>query len=536
MDEFDYIVVGAGSAGCVAAGRLVAEQGARVLLLEEGAQDRGMLIKMPAGAFKIMTGAGGFLKTYRSVPQASLDGRSIDIAQARVLGGGSSVNALVYTRGAREDYDAWDRELGGAGWGWNDILPHFKRQEGNQRLSNDSHGSAGPLKVSDFRNICRISEIFIPTMEALGIQRTDDFNAGDERGVGFFQGTLFRSKRFSAANAFLDPVRTDKNLSLKTNAAVTRIVIEDGRAVGVEFRHAGRSRVARCRRDIILAAGAYASPKLLLLSGIGPAAELARHGIAVQQDLPGVGQNMQDHPIVTLAAYTKGRYGYFGEERGFRLILNLIRYFSAGKGPIASNGSESVAFVNLDDPSALPDLQIYNIGTMWLAPGQGTPDHGLTLMAGLVRPKSRGWMRLSSANPLDPVEISPNFLEDPDDLRRLVAGFRYMRTVLAARPLADIVRRELVPGNDVASEEDIIRYVKASTITNYHPVGSCRMGRRDDPMAVVDAELKVRGVAGLRVFDASVFPLIPSANTNAPTMAVADRGVDILLGHASVRV
>jgi choline dehydrogenase len=299
LEEFDYIVVGAGSAGCVAAGRLVAEQGAHVLLLEEGAHDRSMLIKMPAGAFKIMTGAGGFLKTYRSVPQASLDGRTVDIAQARVPGGGSSVNALVYTRGAREDYDAWDLGLGGAGWGWNDILPHFKRQEGNQRLSNDSHGSAGPLKVSDFRNICQVSKIFIPTMEALGIQRTDDFNAGDERGVGFFQGTLFRSKRFSAANAFLDPVRADKNLSLKTGAAVTRIVIENGCAVGVEFQHAGRSQVARCRREIILTAGAYASPKLLLLSGIGPGAQLARHGIAVRQDLPGVGQNMQDHPIVS---------------------------------------------------------------------------------------------------------------------------------------------------------------------------------------------------------------------------------------------
>lgn len=386
--------------------------------------------------------------------------------------------------------------------------------------------------MSDPFHSCAMSEIFVEAMQSLGWRRNADFNYGDQRGVGFFQLTAGKARRCSAANAFLDPIRSDKLLKLVTRAKVTRILFDGMRAVGVEYSCAGVTRRARCRGEVILTAGALETPRLLMLSGIGPAGELRRHGIEMRRDLPGVGQNLQDHNLVTLAARTNGEYGYYGDDRGLKLVRNVLNYALRGKGPIASNGSESAAFINLDDAAAQPHLQIYNVGTMWLAPGQGEPGPGVTLMANLNRPHSRGVVRLKSASPDDKAEISPNFLSDHRDLELMVRGLRYLRTILATGPMAAAVRQEIVPGPAVDSDEAIAEYCKASTMTNYHPCGTCRMGSDDDEGAVLDPQLRVRGVEGLRVFDASMMPLIPDANINAPVMAAADMGVSRMMGRA----
>jgi choline dehydrogenase-like flavoprotein len=511
----------------------VVGHGARVLLLEAGGDNRDMLLDMPAGAFKILFGKSNHIRRFQSVPQPSLDGRTIEMIQGNVIGGGSSINALAYTRGVRADYDAWDRSVGGAGWGWEDLLPYFTRQESNSTLGAPAHGTVGPLRVGNSPNICKSSKLFVDALQALGVPFNRDFNSGDEGGVGYFQTTSAGAKRCSAANAFLDPIRTNLRLTVKLAAVAVRLIFEGLRAVGVEYLQEGRKLRAYCSAEIILTAGAYATPKLLLLSGIGPAEELQRHGIAVKQDLPGVGRHMQDHNMVPLAARTTGRYGYYGDDRGMRLVSNFIRYRLFGTGPIASNGSETAAFVDLDGAPD-PTLQIYNVGTMWLPPDQ-KPGPGLTLMANLIKPKSQGWMRLRSADPLDPPEFSTNYLDHPDDLALLVRGFRYLRAILRTKPLADIVETEQLPGASVEDDEQIKAYCKATTYTNYHPVGSCRMGLPTDPMAVLDPLLRVRGTEKLRVMDASMMPLIPSANTNAPVMAVADRGIDLMMGRASLR-
>jgi choline dehydrogenase len=532
-ERFDYIVVGAGSAGCVTASRLVRDHGARVLLLEAGRRDTHPMFRMPAGFIRLLRGSP-HVTFHRTVAQPQLGGRVLEIPQARVLGGGSTVNGLVYMRGRAADYAEWDVASGYAGWSYGDLLPHFRRLEGNQRLDDEWHGADGPLKVSDHTSRCALSDAFVEAVASLGVARTTDFNGARQEGVGCMQLTAHAGRRCSAAEAFLRPVLHDSRLTLRTEALVTSLTFEGGRVTGVQFRHGGALHTAHAEREVILTAGAFVTPKLLMLSGIGPADELRRHGIGVRVDLPGVGRNLQDHHEVPVMAATRGAYGYFGQDRGLNLVRNVLQYLLFRTGPVTSNGVEACAFIDPDGTGEGASLQLYCVPTIYMDRGNTAvaPTHGVTLNACLLRPKARGSVRLASANPDDPPLIDIGFLRDEEDVRLSVAGLRYAREVLAAAPLRDMVSAELLPGRGVVSDADLREHCKRTVKTNYHPVGTCRMGTEDDPLAVVAPDLRVRGVEGLRVFDASMMPNIVSGNTNAPVMAVADRAVALMTGEA----
>jgi len=521
----------------VTTARLVQEFGARVLLLEAGPPDNHRLIDMPAGFVKLLFRPSPFVKVYESEPQPPLDGRTVSIMQGHVLGGGSSVNAMTYTRGVPADYARWEEATGRAGWDWASLLPYFRKQEGNQRLNTQAHGIEGPLKVSDAHHpICDASRAFLHTLQELGVGYVPDVNGGSQEGVSLVQSTTYRGRRCSAARAFIDPIRADPRLTLKCKAAVTRVLFEGLRAVGVEFVEAKGRAVERVYADneIILTAGAYASPKLLMLSGIGPADRLAELGIDVRANLPGVGQNMQDHNSVSLVARSRSACGYFGEDRGARMLKNGLQYLWFGSGPVASTSSEVMAFVRTPEAGPEPNLQLYCAPVMVSTPLLLPPNaHGLTLIANLVTPQSRGSMRLRSSDPAAPPIIDPNYFGDLRDLRALIDGLRYLRTITDTAPMKRLIEQVLGPDPAIQSDGELGAYCKAVTTTNFHPVGSCRMGLDSDPSSVLTPKLKVRGVDGLRVFDASMMPCIISANTNAPVMAVADRAVDLMMTGAT---
>lgn len=532
--QYDYIVVGGGSAGCVAAARLVRDFGARVLLLEAGLGDGNPLIRIPAGFSKLMTPRSRYYTHHWSVPQEHLGGRSVPIMQSRVLGGGSALNAMTYMRGTRADYDRWDAMLGGGGWSWQGMLPYFIRQEANQRLGAPYHGVDGPLPVSDPHHpISTISRAFVLALQDKGLPYTTDFNAGSTRGVGILQSTTFMGERWSAARAFLGPLRNSPQLSIRLRARVVGITFDRDRAVGVEYvvgesRHVQR---ARCNEEVILSAGCFSSAHLLLLSAIGSADDLRKHSIAVRAHVPGVGQGIQDHNDARIAVRTHANDGYSGEDCGWRMLRNGLQYALFNSGPATSTGSEVTAFINPSDFHAEPTVQFYCLGRITGRSG-GRPPVGATLVANLIAPKSRGTMRLASADPAVLPLIDPNWLSDPDDLRHLAQGVRFLLETSERKPLGRRIAQTLEIQTS-ASDRDIEEYCKRVTGTNWHPVGSCRMGRAYDTRAVVDTELRVRGVSSLRVFDGSIMPTIVGANTNAPIMAIADRGVDLMMGVQS---
>ncbi|MCR9088843.1 MAG: GMC family oxidoreductase N-terminal domain-containing protein [Rhodobacteraceae bacterium] len=535
METFAHIVVGGGSAGAAAAARLARESGGRVLLLEAGHSHRHPLLDMPPGIFKMIKGSK-FMRYHRSEPQSHLEGRVHDIPQGHVLGGGSSVNAQVYMRGRPSDYDAWDECLRGSndgvGWGWNDVLPYFVGMEGNNRLAGDLHGTDGPVLVSDPGHIDDMSRWFVQAVQHLGAPYNTDFNGPTQQGVGFYQFTNRAGRRSSSAYAFLAPLEHDPSLTVRLQSEVTRVLIEQDRAVGVEYHDGSGLHCVRSEGDVLLAAGALVTPKILMLSGIGPEDHLRDHGIGPVCPLAGVGANLIDHPEVPITAFANGPYGYFRQGDGWRMLRNGLQFKLFGSGPVTSAGVEAGAFVNPSDADADPTIQAFCVPIVYLdrdALDEVEDSYGLTVTTVVVKPKSRGTVRLRSGDPADMPRISPNLLRHPDDMDEMILGQRYFRRAFTTAPLAERIREIVIP---TADDDDTLRaHCKRFVKTNYHPAGTARMGADGDPLAVLDARMRVRGIDGLRVCDMSAVPDINAGNTNAPAMMLGARCADLVLGR-----
>ncbi|GAA0573020.1 choline dehydrogenase [Paractinoplanes ferrugineus] len=531
---YDYIVIGAGAAGCVLANRLSADPGTSVLLLEAGGRDVSPLVHIPAGFSMLMGTKANWI--FDTVPQKFMRGRRMFLPQGKVLGGSTAVNAMLYVRGNRGDYDGW-RDLGNKGWGYDDVLPYFKVQERNERLAGEYHGVDGELNVADQVQHNPMSNAFVRAAQEAGIPYTADPNGATQEGVFYHQVTQRKARRESAATAFLHPVRKRRNLTVRTGADVTRILVTDKRAHGVVFASGGKQFKVEATREVILSAGAINSPRLLLLSGIGPADELRAIGIEPVHDLPGVGKNLHDQLEVYITAEAAEPVTYSGENRPHRAALHALQYLLYRTGPATATITEAGAFVHSSDDVAYPDIQLHMLPAyvVWkdLARSADKVDgHGITILACHIRPKSRGEVTLTCADPAAPPAVNPNYLSHPDDLDVAVKGFRWIRKVLAAEAFRPYLKQERLPGRQVETDEEIRDFIIQWGKTDYHPVGSCKMGV--DELAVVDPELRVRGIDGLRVIDSSIMPSIISGNTQAPSMMIGEKGAALVLGREPV--
>jgi len=522
---FDYVIIGAGPAACVLAYRLSADPSVRVLVLEAGARRPSLLRRTLARVTN--WASAGQLWPYETVPQPALHGRRIYLPQGKALGGASAVNAMTYIRGHPGDYARW-QEAGSTGWDPATVLAAFKRLEHNHAIADEFHGRDGPLSVSDQVRPHRLSRAFVGTARELGLPETRDFNGATQEGLGLYQVTQRKGRRCSAADAFLHSARARRNLTVLTGACATRIVVAGGRAAGVEFRRAGRPALARADAGVIVSGGAINSPKLLLLSGIGPADELRRRAIPVVHDLPGVGRSLQDHLNVQVIARCRDSTTYDHWDRPLRLLRFGLQYLLFNSGIATSNLCEGGGFVRSAPHLPAPDLQLHFMPLIWRDYGRAPHhDSGVTLEIALLRPESRGRVTLASSDPeADPL-IDPAYCTVPGDLARLVDGIRRGREILAAPSLAHWTTGELYPGVDVRSDADLEAYVRETAVTAYHPVGSCRMGV--DDLAVVDPRLRVRGLEALRVVDVSIMPSIVSGSTQAPAMMIGEMGASMML-------
>lgn len=518
---YDFIIVGGGSAGSVMAARLSEMPDARVLLLEAGSRDSHPFYHLPAGFAKMTKGIGSW--GWHTVPQKHMNGMVIPFTQAKVLGGGSTVNAQIYTRGNALDYDAW-RQSGCDGWGYEDVLPYFRKSEDNDTFENHYHGKGGPLGVSQPSAPLPICEAFFEAAGQVGIPRNPDFTGASQDGVGYYQLTQKNVRRSSTSVAFLKPARKRPNLTIRTDAQVTRIVIENGRAVGVELAGEG---IVRAEAEVILSSGAFGSPRLLMLSGIGPADHLSSVGIPVIFDQPGVGSNLQDHLDLFLIAECTGPHTYDRYTKPHWQLLAGLQYLLARKGPVASSLFETGGFWYADPNAASPDIQFHlGLGSGIEAGVASMPDGGVTLNSAYMRPRSRGTLRLASSNPADAPLIDPNYWHDPIDREMSIRGLKLAREIMQQDALKSFIKAERLPGPEVRTEQDHFEYACKHAKTDHHPVGTCRMGVDDD--AVVDTALKFRGIDGLRIVDASVMPTLISSNTNAATIMIAEKAADLV--------
>ncbi|MGV3490227.1 MAG: GMC family oxidoreductase [Devosia sp.] len=531
---FDFIIVGGGSAASVAASRLVGEFGYSVLIIERGPRRTNGIMAMPAGYMKYLA-KDTFLEMHRTVAQPQLGGRAPIVPVAKALGGGSAVNAMVYMRGQKEDYDGWAKGLGGNGgeWSYDDILPHFTGMEDNRRFNNRFHGNGGRLKVADPGYISSTTEYFMLAAQGLGHAYNPDFNGERQNGVGIMQHTFGQWGRYrqrsDAKRAFLDPLKRDRRLTIVTEARVDRIIIENGVAVGVAYSRDGDPHEVRAAREVLVAAGTYNSAKLLMLSGIGPADHLDDFQIPVIADLPGVGSNLMDHHEVPVIATTKAKSGYFGQDSGWPMIRNGLQYLLFNSGPVTTTGIESCLFYD-PDGGERPTIQLYCAPIVYQDRdvSKAKPTWGVTLTSCVLRPKARGTVRLRSADPAAQPLVDPNFFGDPEDLRLTLASMRHARRLLATEPFLSKIREEILPGRGVTDLAGMTRFAQETVKTNYHPSGSLKMGRDDDAMAVVNSRLKVRGIERLRVIDCSIIPAIPSANTNAIALAIGSKAAQMI--------
>src|SRR3954454_2140639 len=527
MADYDFIVVGAGSAGCALANRLSADPSVRVLLLEAGGSDRKMNIRIPVGFAKQFRTDLDW--NYESEPEPSLIGRSMYLPRGRSLGGSSSMNAMIYMRGHRSICDTWATKDGATGWSYDDVLPYFKRSENNESIRDEYHGQGGELNIADPTWSSTLSEPFVEAAEAVGIKRNDDFNGAEQEGAGPLQLTQKRGRRWSAADAFLHPVEDRPNLTVVTNAHVHRILLDSGRAIGVEYHEKEGVVSAHAEHEVILSAGAFNSPQLLMLSGIGPADHLRENGIDVAVDSPHVGKHLQDHPLMTVTY----------ECRDTKTLLeatkpqHLVHYIAGrGKGMLSSNVAEAGAHVRIREGIDAPDFQLLLGAAYYFDNGFRTyPNPAYTLGPSFIRPTSEGQVRLRSANPHDAPAIRLGWFQDPEEMRTVIEAIRLCREIAFSGPLGKITVRNIDPGDGVETDEQIEAWVRAQAQHTYHASCTCRMGREDE--SVLDPELRVRGVEGLRVADCSSMPRITSGNTNAPAIMIGERAADLILGRVS---
>lgn len=529
--NYDYIIIGGGSSGCVTANKLV-NANANVLIIEEGGSYNNPFLKMPAGFIPMLEGSP-YHRFHKTIPQKQLNGRQHEIAQAKILGGGSSINGMVYMRGRPSDYKNWEKEINDEYWNWENILNSYVDIEGNQRLNNKYHGISGPLKVSDPMYVVKGTDLYIKTMQGLGLPFNSDFNDGDQYGVGLMQLTTNYGKRCSAVDAFIDPIKNNKKLKIKLKSIVTRVIINNNKAIGVEVYENGKIKKYYSNNEVIICAGTYISPKILMHSGIGDENELKSNNIKTLINLKGVGKNLQDHHEVPYVVATKKGFGYFKQDKGIKKIINGLQYILFNSGPVTSNAAETCAFLNPVDlnDSKDPPIKLYCVQIMYTDRDTKDikPSHGLTLTSCILNPKSRGDVKLKSSNPLDLPSINPNFLSDKEDLSLMVESVKFARDVVNSKPLSDIVINETLPGKDIKSQIELENYCKRTVKTNWHPVGTCKMGKENDPYAVLNKNLQVYGIDKLRVFDVSMMPKLVSGNTNAPAMAIANHATNILL-------